>query len=997
MILGKRLINRAVTKHKEFAALLLSGICYFVLQKLGFYLSEFTGNLIQFWPASGLALAGIVLLYRYPVAIGAGLGSFGYHLISLYSVEPAWQSAVIAASVIAGGTFISMIFAAFLINRCFSERAPETLREVAVFMVITAVTGSISAISGILGLNTAHNSYFSRDLAAGITWWLGDTAGLLIATPLALVWSRKRYRKSLVFPVIAPCAGLSLIGFFAALQLDYRFLTLNTNLAHNYSFNTWHHSDDSSITWAFWVILLIGIALNLILGLYLENHRREQALLRASEKRLKRQNFALAHITRNESISSGNLSASLQILTETSAATLYIDRVSIWLFNEDKTAIYCADLYELSTNTHSSGEELTTIDYPSYFQALMDARNLAVNEVDTDPITQELQQHYLPKHNITALLDAPIHFGNDFAGVVCHEHVGAKRTWTQDEQIFAGSIADLAALAIEVKKRQAAETALRAINIDLESKVKVRTDELSALNANLAAEITERKQAEAILRESELRLRLAIKAADIGVWDWNYQDNSVIYSTEWKRQLGYADNEIANHYLEWENRLHPDDKERAIAANLIYIEGKKSEYETDFRLRHKDGSYRWIHSRGEVVARNAEGKVTRIMGCHTDITRLKQSEEKLRVFRWFAESAGQGMLMAHLNGEIVYKNPMLIKTLEQLGLTINQHNLLSAYYSETSENKLKAEILPKLLDEGQWTGELEFGRGLETPVPTLDNFFAVRNEDGQPQYIAAIITDISQQKAIEQQLTIAKEAAESADRAKSMFIASMSHELRTPLNAIIGFTGILLQGLSGSLNERQNDQLSRVFRSAKHLLGLITDIIDLSKVEANRMDVFPETLILEELIAQACETVKAQAREKDLIMETIIPPGLQIFTDRKRLIQCIINLLSNAVKYTEQGKITLTVVPDATSITIQVEDTGIGIGPEQLERLFKPFERLESNLRITTPGTGLGLYLTQKIAKDLLGGCVDVDSELGHGSRFRLRIARHLIKPDPAG
>ncbi len=991
MLTDERLIIKVVTKHKELTAFFLAGICYFVLEKFAFYLSGFTGNLIQIRTASGLALAGIVL-YRYPIALGAGLGSFCYHLTSLYPFTESWQPAVVAAGAIAGGTVLSLFLAAYLINRCFLGRVPETLQEVVVFIAITAVTGAISATFGNLGFITDPHGNSSNDLSAGITWWLADTAGLLIATPLLLVWSRKRYRKSLVFPLIAPCAGLTLTGFFAVLQLDHRFLASIPGPVYSYSFNAWRDSGDGGITWASWVIFLGGLALNLILGLYLENHRREQALLRESEKRLKRQNLALAHITRNESISSGNLSATLQLLTETSASTLQIDRVSIWLFNNDKTAISCADLYDLNTNTHSSGEELTTVDYPSYFKALLDNRNIAVNEVNIDPITQELRQYYLPKYNITALLDAPIHFGNDFAGVACHEHAGAKRIWTQDEQIFAGSIADLAALAFEVKKRQAAETALRAINIDLEAKVQVRTEELSALNANLAAEIAERKQAEAILRESELRLRLAIKAADIGVWDWNYETNSVIYSPEWKRQLGYADDEIANHYIEWESRLHPNDKERAVAANLVYIEGKKSEYETDFRLRHKNGTYRWIHSRGEVIARNAKGKVTRIMGCHTDITQLKQSEENLRVFRWFAESAGQGMAMARLNGEIVYKNPLLISSLEKLELNTGQSDLLSGYYSETSEQKLKQEILPKLLNEGQWTGELELGRGPVAPIPTLDHFFAVRNEDGQPQYIATIITDISQQKAIEQQLTNAKEAAESADRAKSMFIASMSHELRTPLNAIIGFTGILLQGLSGSLNERQTDQLSRVSRSAKHLLGLITDIIDLSKVEANRMDVFAETVNLEELIAQACETVKGQAREKGLIMEIVTPPGIQLYTDRKRLIQCIINLLSNAVKYTEQGKITLTVAPDETGVTIQVDDTGIGIEPEQLERLFKPFERLESNLRITTPGTGLGLYLTQKIAMDLLNGSVNVDSKPGQGSRFRLRVPKYLHK-----
>jgi signal transduction histidine kinase len=333
---------------------------------------------------------------------------------------------------------------------------------------------------------------------------------------------------------------------------------------------------------------------------------------------------------------------------------------------------------------------------------------------------------------------------------------------------------------------------------------------------------------------------------------------------------------------------------------------------------------------------------------------VKQSEQDLRAFRWFAESAGQGMGMARLDGEVTYMNPALIRTLQNLGLPTARSSVFTDYYSEEAARTLDSEVLPKLLDSGQWTGELELGSSNARHIPTLNNFFAVCNEAGQAQYYANIITDLSQQKEMELQLLRAKEAAESADRTKSMFIASMSHELRTPLNAIIGFTGILLQGLSGSLNERQTDQLSRVARSARHLLELITDIIDISKIDAGRIDMFPETFELPDLVAQALETLKAQARDKNLELNTDVPERLQVCSDRKRVLQCLINLLSNAIKYTEKGSVLLQARANDEVVTIKVQDSGIGIEPEQMQRLFIPFERLDSFLRLRTSGTGLG-------------------------------------------
>lgn len=259
-----------------------------------------------------------------------------------------------------------------------------------------------------------------------------------------------------------------------------------------------------------------------------------------------------------------------------------------------------------------------------------------------------------------------------------------------------------------------------------------------------------------------------------------------------------------------------------------------------------------------------------------------------------------------------------------------------------------------------------------------------------------LITMVGNLNFKSEELAEANHKLQDLDRLKSMFIASMSHELRTPLNSIIGFTGMTLQGLSGELNDEQKDNLSRAYQSSKHLLSLITDVIDISKIEAGRIDTYLETFPLRTVVDEAIITIEPQLKEKHLTLDVEVPEELQLHTDRKRLLQCLINLLSNGVKFTEQGGIRLTATEQDGLMAIAVTDTGIGIAERDLPKLFEAFERLDTHLRVKVGGTGLGLYLTRKIATDLLGGEVSVQSKAGQGSTFTLKIPRDLPQPTEA-
>lgn len=228
------------------------------------------------------------------------------------------------------------------------------------------------------------------------------------------------------------------------------------------------------------------------------------------------------------------------------------------------------------------------------------------------------------------------------------------------------------------------------------------------------------------------------------------------------------------------------------------------------------------------------------------------------------------------------------------------------------------------------------------------------------------------------------------DRMKSMFVASISHELRTPLNSIIGFSSMMVEGAFGELNEKYQDYVSRINKSGKHLLKLITDIIDISKIEAGRVDVVLDDFEISEIVSEAVSALSQQIEQKGLSLEVKVPAGITMHTDRLRLYQCLLNLLSNAMKYTEKGGIRLMVEPHGQEVYLNVHDTGIGISETDLPRLFEAFERMESHLQVKAGGTGLGLYLTNKIATELLQGEVGVESKQGEGSTFWIKVPKRI-------
>jgi PAS domain S-box-containing protein len=403
-----------------------------------------------------------------------------------------------------------------------------------------------------------------------------------------------------------------------------------------------------------------------------------------------------------------------------------------------------------------------------------------------------------------------------------------------------------------------------------------------SLAQRLTADVQDRERE---LAASEFRWKFALEGSSLGVWDWNIPAGTVWFSKRWKEMLGHAEHEIGNALDEWTSRVHPDDLAPTIATVEKALKEPGTVYESEHRVRCRDGSWKWILDRGIVIERAPDGAPLRMIGTHADVTERRNGEAELQAYR---------------------------------------------------EN----------------------------------------------------LEELVQSRTIE--LALAREQAETANLAKSAFIANMSHEIRTPMNAILGLAYLLRRGAT---TPEQTARLDKIAASGRHLLALIDDILDLSKIEAGRMTLERVTYDPLALVREVGELLRTRAEEKAIELRIDCEADLPatVLGDPMRVRQVLLNLGSNAVKFTERGHVTIAVRGDTAGedrgerLRFEVADTGIGIEPEHQAQLFQPFQQADGSTTRRFGGTGLGLAISQRLAT-LMGGEIGFESTPGLGSTFFLVV-----------
>ena len=510
---------------------------------------------------------------------------------------------------------------------------------------------------------------------------------------------------------------------------------------------------------------------------------------------------------------------------------------------------------------------------------------------------------------------------------------------------------------------------------------------------SIIEDISERRKSENALAETNKQLELVISSTAVGFWDWKVQTGEVEFNERWAEIIGYTLDELQPITIDtWLAHAHPDDMKESVKLLEAHWRGETERYICEARMQHKNGHWIWVLDTGTTVEWDNDGKPTRMIGTHLDITERKNAEQKLQAsrhrYQGLVDDIGDTLVIYSHEAE---SGKMLFVTggIETV-FGITQEDAIGQKWTEL------VNWLPQSLELAQTyvtqliEGVIHYVQfDMHFTHPHGDNrvihvsCHPVSDENGKVITIDGIVEDITQQKQIEQELIVALEYAEKANQAKSEFLSRMSHELRTPMNAILGFSQLLeLENLT----EKQLGNISEIRKAGEHLLQLINEVLDLAKVESGHIDFTPETVSAREIIDDCLTLIKPIAQKNDIHVSFDNIDDLNIYTDRIRLKQTLLNLLSNAVKYNRKGGSVAikSFLAENDTAMIQVRDTGPGIAAERLTEIFEPFNRLDAGMT-EIEGTGIGLTLTRKIIK-LMGGDIGVESETGVGSTFWITL-----------
>ncbi len=486
------------------------------------------------------------------------------------------------------------------------------------------------------------------------------------------------------------------------------------------------------------------------------------------------------------------------------------------------------------------------------------------------------------------------------------------------------------------------------------------------------------------LRNSEKRFQLLLQALNDGIWDWNLKTGKVFFDERYYSIAGYNPGDFPSEFSEWEKRVHPDDLLKATDEVKLNILGKRNSFDVEFRFLRKDNSWMWLRGRGKIVEYDADGSVVRMVGTHTDITDRKIAEEALieseKRFKAL-HNASFGGIAIHDQGIILDCN----KGLEDL--TGYSHEELIGMDGLLLISPDSRETVIKNITSGYEAPYEVFGQKKDCST------FPMRVEARNIPYKGNIVRvvefrDITEQKKAEKELILAKETAEAANRAKTLFLENMSHELRTPLVGILGYSEMLLSELG---DEEHKEMVSGIHRTGRRLLNTLSLVLDYSKIEADRYEINIVEYNIIQLIREIFDNFRGGAKVRNLLYE--FHPHveiLKIHIDPEMFRIILDNLLSNAIKFTEKGSILLKTREEICEsgskyLTISIADTGIGIDEEDIPLIFEEFKQLSEGTTKQFPGTGLGLSITRKLVQ-ILNGSIQVQSKKGKGTTFHIKF-----------
>jgi two-component system cell cycle sensor histidine kinase PleC len=522
------------------------------------------------------------------------------------------------------------------------------------------------------------------------------------------------------------------------------------------------------------------------------------------------------------------------------------------------------------------------------------------------------------------------------------------------------------------------------------------------------------KDANEIYAESQRRVDMALSRGRCGLWEWDMAQSRLFWSSSMYEMLGLPPRDSVLSFEDAAELMHPEDGNIYVLARLA-ARGEIREIDHEFRMRHVNGNYVWLRARAQLIDRTSSGRY--LVGIAMDVSeqhrlQKRKAEADQRLFDAI-ESTREAFVLWDKNDGLVVWNDYFQKVHnlpEEVLLAGTKRDVVMAAAKRPIVNRIVPAISPNgytqsfeiKLADGNWLqiserrtkdgGLVSVGTDITALKLNQD-----RLRDSEKRLMATIGDLFKSQAELEakaEELSllnldyqVEKERAQAANQSKSEFLANMSHELRTPLNAVIGFSEIMKARMFGPLgSEKYEEYNDDIHASGKHLLGLINDILDMSKIEAGQMQIEREEVNLGPVIDEAVRLITTQAADKSIKINHDIDTELHLLADRRAMKQVVLNLLSNAVKFTnDHGKITVRARKVDNAILFSVRDTGIGIPRHALSKIGQPFEQVQKQFSKSKDGSGLGLAISRSLTK-LHGGTMRIKSQEDVGTTVSIRI-----------
>ncbi len=509
-------------------------------------------------------------------------------------------------------------------------------------------------------------------------------------------------------------------------------------------------------------------------------------------------------------------------------------------------------------------------------------------------------------------------------------------------------------------------------------------------------DITERKQAEQALRESEERLKMMLQGTRAGTWEWLVQTGETHFNERWAEIIGYTLDELAPITIEtWANMAHPDDLATSNDLLSKHFSGESAYYDSEARMKHKDGHWVWVWDRGMVMEWTPDGKPLRMLGTHVDITERKQAEQALREseerIRTTITAMSEGIVMQDADGAIQVCN----KSAEViLGLSTDQmmgRTSVDPRWRSVHEDgsPFPGDTHPAMVTLRTGIAQSNVIMGIHKPDGELtwisiNTQPIMRPGEEQPIAVVATFADVTQRKQVDAALKQALAQEKELNELKSRFVSMASHEFRTPLAAILATTETLTIYRNRMDNSQIDARLDKIRHQVTHMKDIMEDVLQLARMQAGRVEFNPWLADLDALCREIIEEFDSQPQYHERIHYDCTKTPIMLDYDTRLMRQVISNLVSNALKYSPpEQTVYISLTRDSNQVIFKVRDKGIGIPPEDLKRLGEPFHRA-ANVG-TLSGTGLGLSISKQ-AIELHGGTMTPESQVGKGTTITVVI-----------